>query len=69
VAAPGFEPGKAKPADLQRATFIPGDQRLCASEALTGDRWGNPDARIAPPAARETAASTGRSMVPRGSGA
>ncbi len=41
VAAPGFEPGKAEPADLQRARFSLFHLRVPVEQPPPGDAWGN----------------------------
>ncbi|SEE74634.1 hypothetical protein SAMN05216533_3515 [Streptomyces sp. Ag109_O5-10] len=40
VAAPGFEPGKAEPADLQRADSTQSDQAVPSLWSRLGDAWG-----------------------------
>ncbi|GHE54712.1 hypothetical protein GCM10014715_04700 [Streptomyces spiralis] len=44
MAALGFEPRKAEPADLQRAGFTSCDLRFSLDLALPGDAWGNESA-------------------------
>lgn len=40
VVMPGFEPGEAKPADLQWAGAVAAEQVIQSLKALLGDTWG-----------------------------